>query len=175
MQKPLKILLISSIVIVLVNISVFWFAVRPKKIAIKQKEADYLALRGDLFEVRKMLKNEKYIKENINNIKNGLKKFDLILPRHEEITRLIQELPAIAEKNGVKVSGVKYQPFVKDEDYNRLSFSLPVEGQYSNIRRFIYEIETMRKIIWIERLAIRTSYSMRDELSIQLTMSTYFL
>ncbi|MDD5772851.1 MAG: type 4a pilus biogenesis protein PilO [bacterium] len=175
MKQPLKILLISFVVIVFANITVFWFVIRPEKIAIKQKEADYFVLRENLLEVRQRIKNEKYIKESISNIKSDLDKFDLILPRHEEITRLIQELPNIAEKTGVKVSGVKYQPFVKDEGYNRLSFSLPVEGKYSNIRKFIYELETMRKIIWIERLAIRTSYSVREELTIQLTMSTYFL
>lgn len=175
MKLPLKIIFISFIVAAGFNIILFWYVIKPKKIAIKQKEADYLMLRDNLFEVRQRIKNEKYIKEKFSNIKNGLEKFDLVLPRHEEITRLIQELPVMAEKTGVKVSGVKYQPFIKDEGYNRLSFSMPVEGKYSNIRRFIYEIETMRKIIWIERLTIRTLYSTRDELSIQLTMSTYFL
>lgn len=175
MKLPLKILSISFIVVVGFNIIIFWYVIRPKKAAVNQKEAEHLELRKNLFEVRKRIKNEKYIKENLSKIKSDLEKFDLILPRHEEITRLIRELPVMAKKTGVKVSGVKYQPFVKDEGYNRLYFSLPVEGGYSNIRRFIYEIETMRKIIWIERLAIRTSYSMRKELSIQLTMSTYFL
>ena len=166
---------ISFVVLACISITVFWFVIQPKKIAIKKKETDYVALRNDLSGIRKRIKNEKYIIENISSVKSGLDRFDSILPRHKEITRLIQELSKIAEKTGVKVSGVRYQPFVKDESYNRLSFSMPVEGKYSSIRRFIYEIETMRKIIWIEQLVIRTSYSIREELSIQLTMSTYFL
>lgn len=173
-HNPIKIPLISFVVIVCFNVAVFWFIAHPKKMAIGQKEAEYSRIRNDLFEARERIKNEECFKENFNKIENDLQGFDLMLPRHQEITGLIRELPKMAKKTGVKVSGVKYQPFVKEEGYNRLSFSLPVEGRYSNIRRFIYEIETMRKIIWIERLAIKSSSSTSEELSIQLTMATYF-
>ncbi|MFH1288474.1 MAG: type 4a pilus biogenesis protein PilO [bacterium] len=175
MKQPLKILLMSFVVIICFSMAIFWFIIRPKKIAVNRKETEYSELRNNLSEVSKRIKNEKYFKENFSKIESDLQEFNLILPRQEAITKLIRELPGMAERNGVKVNGVKYQPFVKDEGYNRLSFSLPVEGKYSNIRRFIYEIETMRKIIWIERLAIRASYPTREELSIQLTMSTYFI
>ncbi|MEW6089105.1 MAG: type 4a pilus biogenesis protein PilO [bacterium] len=174
LRQPLKVLVIGFITAIGLNIVFYWFVIRQKKTVVNHKESEYFELRDNLFGARKRIKNEKYFKDNFSKTESDLQKFDLILPRYEEITRLIRELPNIAEKTGVKVSGVKYQ-LIKDEGYNRLSFSLPVEGSYSEIRRFIYEIETMRKVIWIERLAIKTSYSMREELSIQLTMSTYFL
>lgn len=174
-HNPIKIPLISFVVVVSFNTAIFWFIVQPRKMAVGQKEVEYSKTRNDLFEARKRIRNGEYFKESLGKIEGDLQGFDLMLPRHQEITGLIRELPKMAKKTGVKVSGVKYQPFVKEEGYNRLSFSLPVGGKYSNIRRFIYEMETMRKIIWIERLAIRSSSSTSEELSIQLTMETYFL
>lgn len=99
--------------------------------------------------------------------------FNKALPEEKEIVNLISQLTKLGTKLNVTVPGIHYTPLKENIGYKNLSFALTVIGDYENIRRFIYSIETMRKFIYIESLTLKRSGE-NNKLIIELQVSTFF-
>ncbi|MEK6645877.1 MAG: type 4a pilus biogenesis protein PilO [Candidatus Firestonebacteria bacterium] len=113
--------------------------------------------------------------EMSKHIKN-IMGFYSIIPKEKEMIRLVSELPNLAKNSNLKISSIKYQPFKKEEQssFKKLSFSIPVEGNYNNIRKFVYKIENLRKLIKIESISLKKEKEGSDIIGVELYVSTYF-
>lgn len=99
-----------------------------------------------------------------------------IIPKEKEIIKLVSELPNLAKASNLKISSIRYEPFRKESksSFKKLSFSIPVDGSYADIREFIYRIENLRKLIRIESISLRKEREEPAIVGVELYVSTYF-
>ncbi len=98
-------------------------------------------------------------------------------PGREELAGITGELTQIAERLGLKLPGVTYQPEpLKEARLLRIRLTLGVEGRYEPLRRFLYELEKRRHYLVVERLGLseRRGGAPSGQAAMQLTVAAYF-
>ena len=95
-------------------------------------------------------------------------------PSRTAVMGVIGQLPRLARSLGVDAPTVDYKPSeVKDASLMKLTVTMTVEGTYGKIRRYLYELEAMRRNLVIERLSLRDPKGTSD-LQVQLQLAAYF-
>jgi Tfp pilus assembly protein PilO len=94
-------------------------------------------------------------------------------PRRAELLGLIDRLTRLARSLAVTVPAVDYQPSeVKEAGLTKVTVALLAEGTYGKIRRYLYELEGMRRHLVIERVSLRDPKG-TSELQVQLQLAVY--
>ncbi len=94
-------------------------------------------------------------------------------PSRADLMGIIGQLPRLARSLGVDVPAVDYKPSeVTDAGLMKVTIVMAVEGAYSKIRRYLYELQTMRRHLVIERLVLRDPRG-TSELQMQLQLAVY--
>jgi len=89
----------------------------------------------------------------------------------QELALLADRLPAMARRHQLAIPGVSYQTErQKEGEVRKISFSFKVSGRYSDIRRFIHEVEGLQKFLYIQDMAITSSDKDSDRLELQVGM-----
>lgn len=77
-------------------------------------------------------------------------------PRREELVGLMERLTKLAGGLALHVPDTAYRPTeVKETGLTKVTVQMGVEGTYEKIRRFLYELEGMRRFLVIEQLSLR--------------------
>ena len=77
-------------------------------------------------------------------------------PPRTNLVSLMGRLTKLASSLALKVPDTDYQPSeIKGTGLTKVTVKMGVEGTYDKIRRFVYELEGMRRFLVIERLALR--------------------
>jgi Tfp pilus assembly protein PilO len=63
---------------------------------------------------------------------------------------------------------------IRESDLERLETQLTIEGNYENIRRFIYDLETAPSFVVIDSLEIEQGREAGRPVVLQLSLATYF-
>jgi len=95
-------------------------------------------------------------------------------PTRAELVGLIGRLTKLARSLSVEVPTVDYKPSeVKEAGLTKVTLLMAVEGTYGKIRRFLYDLEGMRRYLVIERVSLRDPRG-TSELQMQLQLAIYF-
>jgi hypothetical protein len=102
--------------------------------------------------------------------------YDKVLPANQSAARRLTyvALPALARRANVKYDErrTEVEP-IKNQRLGRLRISMVLEGEYENVRRFIYELETSESFVIIDDVSLTQSDTTRP-LVLTLELSTYF-
>lgn len=94
-------------------------------------------------------------------------------PPRTELVNLMGRLTKLAGSLNLKVPGTDYQPSeIKGTGLTKVTVQMGVEGAYNNIRRFVYELESMRRFLVVERLSLR-DLKTPSALQVQLQLAMY--
>ena len=94
-------------------------------------------------------------------------------PQRSELVAMIGRLTAVAKNNGLDIPAVDYRPTeIKEAGLTKVALSLGVEGPYAKIRRYLYELEGLRRQVVIERVTLRDPRGSAD-LQVQLQLALY--
>ena len=94
-------------------------------------------------------------------------------PRRTDLVGLMGRLTKLAQSLSLQVPDVSYSPSeMKEASLTKLVVTLGVEGTYGKIRRYLYELEGMRRFLVIERLSLRDSKGTSD-VQVQLQLALY--
>jgi Tfp pilus assembly protein PilO len=103
--------------------------------------------------------------------------YDKVLPADLASARRLTyaSLPALARKSNVKYQQSRYDPELpkKDERFARLHIRMILEGEYENLRRFIYELESAPEFIIIDDVSLAQNDPGKP-LVLTLELSTYY-
>ncbi len=98
------------------------------------------------------------------------------LPDSNELTGILKEVLESARRNSLKVPAGSYSPeTVKDTDISRYTISLPVEGRYPQIKRFIYEIESSKRHVVIEEITLASGRAEEGTIGLKIKLSAYYM
>ncbi|MCX5736725.1 MAG: type 4a pilus biogenesis protein PilO [candidate division NC10 bacterium] len=94
-------------------------------------------------------------------------------PRRADLVGLMGRLTKLARSLSLQVPDVNYSPSeMKEASLTKLVVTMGVEGTYGKIRRYLYELEGMRRFLVIERLSLRDSKGTSD-VQVQLQLALY--
>ncbi len=94
-------------------------------------------------------------------------------PRRTDLVGLMGRLTKLAQSLSLQVPEVTYAPSeMKETSLTKLVVTMGVEGTYGKIRRYLYELEGMRRFLVIERLSLRDSKGTSD-VQVQLQLALY--
>jgi len=102
-----------------------------------------------------------------------VEEFSQGFPRRAELVALMGRLTKLARSHALQVPDVDYRPTqAKEAGLTKVTVQLGVEGPYETIRRYLYELEGMRRFLVIERLALRELKGTAN-LQVQLQLGMY--
>lgn len=103
-----------------------------------------------------------------------LKKFRLAIPAKSELSGLVDELFSLADKAGLTINSVQYEPEVKPEQ-KMLNYTIryQVTGTYNQVKKMIHLIEQSKRLIAIDELTLGSAR--KDEaVNLALSLTTFF-
>jgi len=73
------------------------------------------------------------------------------MPAQKDMPLIVKELVQTARKLNLSVAAINYDiPKRGGEELAMLTFTFPAEGRYSDVKRFIYEVETSDRLVGIQ-------------------------
>jgi Tfp pilus assembly protein PilO len=159
------------------NLAVWAFLVLPKQDRIARLQDSYAQLRkqaaSDQKEVRELQARLKHLQQAQQDLKTIYS--TLLIPRTRGVTAIRLELESLANDLQVQRRDFTYD-YTDLEDLNLQQFTLsvPVEGNYRNIRRFINSIERSEHFLILDRVDL-SSEKKADVLNLDFVLSTYLV
>lgn len=101
--------------------------------------------------------------------------FEKRLPDDRGLIKVVDGVFSVARKNGLDIPAGDYSPStVTRTGISRYTISFPVEGRYREIKKFIYDLETMPQAVVIEEIAFSRSRVKRGTIGLTIRLSAYF-
>ncbi len=174
--------LLPLLVAFVVTVGVLLLVVLPLRQAVKGAEDDALASRMNLVAAKTAEKGAKQAQAGKERADQEMKKFYAeILPRNfDAAANLISFWPIkIAQQSRVKWSSGTTQTKALQDPSNlvKVSSKATLTGEYADIRRFLYEIETAEQFVIIESVELSQSGSAQSSgvLEVSLEIATYYV
>lgn len=95
------------------------------------------------------------------------------VPAESELAELLRGLSGLLQVQGVGDKEVQTRPAVQGVDYSLLPVSLRFSGTFRDTYRFLSEVETMRRLIRVDRLELRQGRN-TDTLEVRVELGTFF-
>jgi len=94
----------------------------------------------------------------------------------DRLTQVIAEVKRMARSSGVRTSGFRYPDEVLEEfGLVRRSIVFSVEGDYKELRRFLYFLEHADQFLILEEIGVSDSSQEDADIRVPLRVSTLFL
>ncbi|MGH7275103.1 MAG: type 4a pilus biogenesis protein PilO [Nitrospiria bacterium] len=146
--------------LLLVNLLFFLIFVNP---AYRHKMSTEAALQSARSRVSHLLQYKK-TQEDLN----ALEKTFL---SQQALAKLADLLPAMARRRQLALPGVSYQTEKqKESDLRKIDLNFKVRGRYTDIRKFIHEVEGLEPFIYIKDMAIASSAKESSRLELEVKM-----
>jgi Tfp pilus assembly protein PilO len=159
----------TALGLLVANGLVFALLVLPARVQQQGQERQLLDLQRRI----RTLQREGESSESMLTAFREVDEYSQSFPSRADLMGIIGQLPRLGRSLGVDVPTVDYKPSeVKDASLMKVTIVMSVEGAYSKIRRYLYELQTMRSHLVIERLVLRDPRGTSD-LQMQLQLAVY--
>ena len=173
--------LLPLVVAFVANAAVLALGVVPLRQAVKNAEQSAIDARLRLGAARKGDQDAKASRAGKDRADVEMKKFYAeVLPRgYQGATTLTNFwLQRIAAESGLRFEAGSFQhTAVQDSGLVKFTAKVDLSGEYANIRRFLYEVETAEQFVTIESVQLSQSAPGQSggQLAISLEISTYYV
>jgi hypothetical protein len=148
---------------------VLWLLVLPAYEAHLRHAGQVLALDGRI----RTLQREGRSSEVLLTAFHEVEEFWRGYPGRAALVSLMGQLTELARSQSLDVPEVSYRPAdVKEASLTKVTIQMGVQGPYGKIRRYLYELEGMRRHLVIERLSLREQRGSAD-LQVQVQLALY--
>ena len=157
------------LVLLAANVWVLVFLLQPTRQARLDIETRIAGLERNV----RSAQREGQSSETLLTAMHEVEEFSQGFPRRAELVALMGRLTKLARSHALQVPDVDYRPTqAKEAGLTKVTVQLGVEGPYETIRRYLYELEGMRRFLVIERLALRELKGTAN-LQVQLQLGMY--
>jgi len=169
-QIGLLLLLVNGVLLVLM--------VLPENQKISQLQADYATKRSQLIEEEKQTRITEHRLASLQKAQSDLKTLysEVLSDKKTGVPEIREELEELASSLSVNRQNVSYNYDPLPEfGLRHFVLSVPVEGAYRDIRKFINSIERSRHFLILDRVNLSAEKSARsgDNLLLNFQLSTY--
>ncbi len=105
----------------------------------------------------------------------GILRRDVLSTRSRRLIEVQAEVDRLAQLFNVVSEQVNYEnEILEDEGLERMWMTIPLQGGYANLRKFIQAVESSDKFLVIERVALVEGEEGGVLLQLNITLATYF-
>ena len=164
--------------VALVNLGFYALAVYPLSLKVSASEHRAVAARTQLAvadredkDVRATLRLTDQASKDLSRFYQDILPADLTVARRQTY----EHLAALAREHNLAIPRRGYRV---DEGYKgrleRLNIAMELTGNYADMRDFIYDLENSPEFVAIEGIALAEDAQKEDELTLSLSLSTYY-
>lgn len=162
--RPAYIILSLAIFVVAANIA-FGFVIRGQERELASFELKVEMLRSVSSPGRE---GESMAAARVKEFREGL-------PDARDLTSILNEVFVSAGRNGIRIPSGAYDPSPsKDGHASKYVFTLPVEGRYADLKRFLYELESSQSPLVVEDITLSGSRAGESGIGLGIKMSVYY-
>jgi len=100
---------------------------------------------------------------------------EVLSTRQKRMIEVQLELAALAEQFSIDVDSITFDnELLREEELDKLVMTVPLEGGYANLRRFLQAVETSEKFLVVERVALGQGKLGGVMLELSISLATYF-
>lgn len=163
---------ICLIMVIVISVSSGYWVVNTS--AKQQKD---LQFRKELFLKRskELSLADKSLKQHgkiLDMNKGALKSLNERIPESVEIGAFLRELDSLMNKRGIRLLSVQPLPPQIKKNYTRIPIHLIFNGSYINVYHLLHDLESMTRILVIEKLNI-SKPSISTDCRVDLTVSVF--
>jgi Tfp pilus assembly protein PilO len=140
-DKRLRAAFLSSVALLVLDLVLYSAIISPSAAQLSAGEARF-----------RMLRKRHAEAVLFNKQKNAFSGIIAGMPAQRDMPLLVKGLVQTARQLNLSVSSVKYDIPQASGEFTMLAFSFPAEGQYHNVKRFIYDVETSDRPVGIQEL-----------------------
>ncbi len=148
----LTISLISSLI-------VYVFVLEPVYKKWSQLRLEYESAGLRLVRNEKLLANKKNIEGEYEKYKEYIRKKE---DKEQEMASILKEIEATASGSGVKITSIKPKGEKQLKNYKEYSVELVSEATLNQFIKFIYDLESSKELLKVERLVLSLKSAQSD-------------
>ena len=159
------------------NLVFYIVLVQPEQRAFRELISERTPKFGILNERRKQVeKRERYLKAvRLARSDLGTLHDDILSTRDLRLVEVQHEVAELCAQFGIEYTSVNYSNSVlPDVGLDRLGMSVPLEGNYGSLRRFLQAVEESSRFLLVEKVALSKAKQGGKLLSLSISMATYF-
>jgi Tfp pilus assembly protein PilO len=100
---------------------------------------------------------------------------EILSTRNERLVEVQEELAALCEQFNIDLDSVSSgSEMLLDEELDRFSMNVPLEGNYANLREFLQAVEQSDKFLVVERVSLARGKEGGSALGLSIALATYF-
>lgn len=116
--------------------------------------------------------NFDYFNTLLLNTKKQLESLDKIVPEVVDIGEVLKEIDFLMKKRKITLLSLQPQPKVEEKPYAKIPVRLRFEGSFVDIYHFLYDLETMDRMLVAENMNI-TRNNLDEKCQAEFTASVY--
>ena len=161
-------LFFASIAFVLLAIAVHLTVIQAQDYEIKDYERLLEELKVDIEKGNEKESDHKRLTSTVDSLIS----FKEALPGREAVTPIINDIHNAAKDNGLSIESVKYGGSApKESIIGTHTMSFPLEGGYKAIKKFLYDIESLKHHLVIDKFSVTSTT--KGRIAINLTIAIY--
>lgn len=167
-----QVLLVAAILAVMVAFGVFgYMPLRNNRQEAKERIDVYKAqLASDLAGAKQLPK----LREEVEALRSALAGAQRDVPTQSELASLLRTLSSELDRQSVTDKEVQTRPIQEGTDYHVLPVSLRFTGTFGAVYGFVKQIESMPRLIRIDRLELVSAPDGAGRLTARIELSTFF-
>ena len=121
-------------------------------------------------------KQEKFVRQ-LERAEGDLKRLrdDMLSTREKRMIGVQLEVAELCERFGIDWESVRIQnELLVGEELDRMVMTVPLEGGYANLRRFLQAVETSHAFLVVEQVALAEAHDGGVMLELNVSLATYF-
>ena len=147
-----KTLAIATIVVVLAAL-VYNFVIEPLVVRWNNLEEDIRDKEALLRKHNRILRSKEII-EKLHTEYTCYFQTEVLTPE-EESAAALSNIEKLARSANVRITNIKPLAIKSFENYNKYTFRVATESRMSELTKFIYDLQSSRQLIKIERMVLR--------------------
>ena len=141
---------------------------------IRSQAEEIVSLQERITDVRTGLKRPD-AGERFSEAVSGVEAFKARIPDHKGLTGVLDDIFGAATRSGLKITTGDYNPMtIKETDISKYTIRFPVEGTYSQVKRFIHDFEALPHILAVEEITFSSGKG-AGTIALNIIVATYFL
>jgi Tfp pilus assembly protein PilO len=159
------------------NLAVSIFVVRPKVAAYRQLTDESGPHIQVVKEREKDVKAKEAYVASMTKARDDMKRLslDVLSTRQRRMINVQLEVAKLVREFGIALDRVQYENETLDNGaLERFGIVVPLNGGYTNLRKFIQAVESSDNFLVIERVALGSGKS-ADVIELNITLATYFI
>ncbi len=177
-QRQQRTIYIILLALILLNLPIYLVFVRPEIQADAGEQARAGEMRSQLSRRVETLNRLKEIEKKLNESHVQYRQFaeEYLFSADTGSSELLKELDAVCAEAGLLRNRVTYRQDAEPAfGMQRMAVTIPIEGNYANIRNFLNIVESESKLVIVDSISLASEREGTGILRLDVSLSTLFL